>query len=54
MQLSCLRALGDAAYPEPDSLLMSPGASPAAGFRYHHCMAPHLISQTWHDKRLRD
>lgn len=42
MQLSRLCALGDSAYPEPDSSLLSPGASSAAAFRYRHRVVPHL------------
>lgn len=52
MQLSRLRALGDSAYPEPDSSLLSPGASSAAAFRYRHRVVPHL--RTWHRKLLGD
>lgn len=54
MQLSCLHALGDSTYPEPDSLPLSPDTSSAAGFRYRHYVVPHLLLQTWHRKLLRD
>lgn len=44
MQLSRLRALG-AAYPEPDSWLLSPDTSVADGFCYHRYVVPHLLCQ---------
>lgn len=44
MQLSRLRALG-AAYPEPDSWLLSPDTSVADGFRYRHYVVPHLLCE---------
>jgi len=44
MQLSRLRALG-AAYPEPDSWLLSPDTSVADGFHYRHYVVPHLLCE---------
>lgn len=54
MQLSCLGALGDSTYPEPDSLLLSPDTSSTAGFCYCHYVVPHLLLQTWHHELSRD